>query len=270
MGIEGPIKIMIFLNSIEEASELSDQLTKTNLNFDIMITNSLEHFQTTLSVISIDCFILDWEFKDNFAISLAEKLRKSKKYRKTPIVFMSDKKDARAPMQYSSLHVNLVITRPLNFDEFRIPLIKVLEQKIERIIPEHFEVLVVDNDSAILEIIGGHLKDMHHLKFDTCTSITEAKKCLNDKNYNLLLLDWNLDDGTCIDLIDFLRLSNQKKHLKEALIMVITGRSDVDDIMTLLRYNVKDHIIKPFDYHEFEEKISYALEKHNKNILKMS
>ncbi|MBC7539943.1 MAG: hypothetical protein H7281_14065 [Bacteriovorax sp.] len=210
MSIEEPIKTMIFLNSIEEASELSDQLTKTGLNFDIMITNSLEHFQTTLSVIHIDCFIFDWELKDNIAISLVEKLRKSKKYSKTPIVVVTDKKDACTPLQYSSLHVNLVITRPFNFDELRTPLIKVIQRKFERIIPENFEVLVVDNDLSILEIIGGHLKDLLHLKFDTCTSINEAKKCLEDKNYNLLLLDWNLDDGTCIDLIDFLRLNNQK------------------------------------------------------------
>lgn len=46
----------------------------------------------------------------------------------------------------------------------------------------------------------------------------------------------------------------------------MTGRNAVEDIMTLVAKDVKDHIIKPFDQYEFEDKIYYALERHQKRM----
>ena len=143
-----------------------------------------------------------------------------------------------------------------------------LKQNIIRalapVIPKDFNILVLDNSHEILEVISMHLHDLGHAKFDLSHSIQEAEKKLIQNDYDLLLLDWNLDDGTCIDLIEFIKSESLSERTKSALTMVITGRNDVDDIMTLLSYGVKDHIIKPFEFSEFEEKISYALEKHSK------
>lgn len=124
--------------------------------------------------------------------------------------------------------------------------------------------MVLDNSPEILELISLHLSELGHVKYDLCKGIKEAKLNLVDKDYDLLLLDWNLDDGTCIDLIEFIKTSSLSPQTKQALTVVITGRDDVDDIMTLLRYGIKDHIIKPFDFSEFEDKITYAIDKHLK------
>jgi DNA-binding response OmpR family regulator len=264
MGNQEPIKTIMLLNSIEEARELSAQLSQTELCFEIMMASSFDHFISAITLNQVDFFILDWDLKESSAINMAEKLRKSNKYRKTPILFVTDVKDASIPMQYSALKIDLVISRPFNLNKLKIPLTEILERKFKRIIPENYEVLVLDNNPDILDIMSDHLKNMQHLNFDTCSSIKEAKQHITDKNYDLLLLDWNLDDGTCIDLLDYMRAKKQGNRLNEALVMVITGRDDVADIMTLLRYNVKDHIIKPFDYGEFEEKIIYAIERHHK------
>ena len=92
----------------------------------------------------------------------------------------------------------------------------------------------------------------------------DAKQKLQTNDYDLLLLDWNLDDGTCLDIIEFVKAKPVSARTKAAVTVVITGRDDVDDIMTLLRYGIKDHIIKPFGFQEFEDKIGYALEKNIK------
>jgi response regulator of citrate/malate metabolism len=40
----------------------------------------------------------------------------------------------------------------------------------------------------------------------------------------------------------------------------------VEDIITLLNYGVKDYLIKPFNFNEFENKLDYALEKGQKKF----
>lgn len=134
------------------------------------------------------------------------------------------------------------------------------------VIPTEFNVLVLDNSPEILEVISLHLQELGHEKIELCMDIQEARKCLLTKDYDLLLLDWNLDDGTCFDVIDFIKNNPVSFRTKSAVTVVITGRDDVEDIMTLLKYGINDHIIKPFGFQEFEDKIGYALEKNVKRI----
>lgn len=111
-----------------------------------------------------------------------------------------------------------------------------------------------------------HMELLHHKNFETCYSVGEAKEKLIKKDYDLLILDWDLDDGTCMEVIAMARASTSSARQKDALTIVMTGRDSVEDIMTLVENNIKDHIIKPFDHHEFEDKISYALERHHKRL----
>jgi two-component system response regulator PilR (NtrC family) len=133
-----------------------------------------------------------------------------------------------------------------------------------RIIPNHYNVLIVEDEPRVLEILVQHMHELNHLNFQTCSSVTEVKNKTKNNKFDLFLLDWNLSDGTCIDLIDHIRAEEKSRSFNQSVIMVVTGRDSVDDIMTLVHMNVTDQLIKPFDHSEFKEKISYALEKHNK------
>ena len=251
---------------MEEARALSIQLDDLPISLEIIIATHFDHFISTISSKKIDCFILDWKYTECSIVDLAEKLRKSNKYRRAPLAFVTEKKDAKLPFQYSVLNVDFVISKPFQLEEYKDSFVKSIEHKSSHIIPENFNVLVLDNNPDILELMEMHMEQLKHKNFDMCESVESAKKLISEKDYDLMLLDWNLDDGTCIDLIEFSRAKNQTPRVQQALIMVITGRDDVDDIMTLLRYNVKDHIIKPFDYGDFEEKIIYALDRHKKSV----
>lgn len=254
----------MLLNSKEEASELVNVLSKTNIDLDITIASHMDDFISTVTKEVFQCFILDWNYTQYSAIELIHKIRKSNKYKKTPIVVVTNKEDAKLPMQYAVLDVDFVISRPFKAEIFDETFIQAIVKKPTQVIPEHYNVLILDDNPDILELIADHMLELKHTKFKTCSSIAEAKKLLAEDDFDLFLLDWNLGDGTCIDLIEFIRSKKQNKRLSEALIMVITGRDSVDDIMTLLRYDVKDYIIKPFDYSELEEKLLYAFERRGK------
>lgn len=262
------IKTLILLNSDEEARILSTLLGNLQLNLEITVATHIDQFLSSTSSGVFDCLILDWKYEHYAITELVTKLRASKKYHKIPIVCVVDKKDVFLPAQYSALNVDLLISRPFNVLEFEKQLTEILNKKLGRIIPEHFEILVLDDNPDILEIHVDNLKELKHLKYQTCSSIAEAEKLINEKDFDLFLLDWNLEDGTCIDLIEFIRSKKKNRRLNEALIMAVTGRDAVEDIMTLLKYNVKDYIIKPYGFSEFEEKLIYALERHGKELKK--
>lgn len=263
---KGLIRTAILLNSAEEARVLGLLLGDLQINLDIVVANHIDQFISIISKEKIDCFILDWKFEHHASTDLIAKIRKNSKYRQTPIVVVVDKLDELIPMQYSALKIDMLITRPFKIDDFHTRLITILNKKSGHIIPEHFEVLALDDSPEIIRIHEDNLKELQHLKFNICSSVAEAKKLINEKDYDLFLLDWNLDDGTCLDLIEFIRSKKDNVRLNEALIIAVTGRDDVDDIMTLLKYGVKDYIIKPFDFPEFEDKLIYALERHHQKL----
>jgi DNA-binding response OmpR family regulator len=257
------IKTLILLNSEQEATDLVNQLKNFPIQLEFFIATNIAQYNAIISTHPIDCFILDWNFEHFSVTELVTKLRKSR-YRQTPIAFVIDKKDAGIGKQYSTLKIDLLMTRPFNFDEYQPQLMAILNKKLGRIIPENFNVLVLDDSQDILDIHIDHLNQLEHTNYQTCSSIAQAKKLMREKKFDLLLLDWNLGDGTCIDLIEFIRSKKENIDHNQALIMAVTGRDSAEDIITLLKYDVKDYIIKPFGLVEFEEKLIYGLERHQK------
>ena len=258
--------MVMLLNSEQEARELSQRLFDMPIPMDIIIAKSIDQFIKIIKNEQVDCFILDWKYEKYDMTDLTEKIRQSNRYRQITMAFVVNESDSSVQKEYSSLKIDLLISRPFNLEEFQQNFINILNKKLNHIIPEYFEVLVVEDNPDILEIHVENLQKLHHTRFETCKSISEARNLVRQKNYNLMLLDWNLGDGTCIDLIEFIHEKNENEKIINPLIMAITGRDSAEDIMTMLKYGVKDYIIKPFDLLEFEEKLTYALEIYEKSL----
>lgn len=238
--------VAICFNDGQQAREFSEKLSLKNSAIKFIINDQFENFvKELMNCQKIDLFLIEENFEAISAEEFLKKIKRTAKYKKT---------------------VTMIVEKNSKAEEFQPEFERLISNAKKPVIPENYHVLVLDNNPSVLEVISMHLDMMEHRQFDLCSTIADAKSKLVKKQYNVLLLDWNLDDGTCLDLIDFIKtepLSVQKNN-HQALAMVITGRNDVDDIMTLLRYGVKDHIIKPFDFDEFEDKVVYALEKYNK------
>lgn len=253
------IKAVILLNIVEEATLLRTIIKKLPINIEITIAKDIDNFILLTSSAKMDCFILDWSYKQCPVLDLIGKMRSSEKYKNVSIIMIADGQDNQIQKNHPRLKIDHVFSRPILKEEIHEILPQIYQDKTHSIIPKEYNILILDNNPKILEIMSGHMEEIGHTNYKMCLSVKEAIHLIQNEKFDILLLDWNLDDGTCIDIIKF--LNSQKDN---ALVIVITGRDDVEDIMTLLRYDVKDHIIKPFDHAEFKEKISYALERHNK------
>lgn len=258
------INIALCFNDPMEAINLSNRLGELGPNINFIIGKNFDEFLKSIARLpKIDCFLIEDIYKECSAVDLIEKLKKSQRYKKS-VISLCTSSLKKIDKKYLELGAHYIFDLQTSFKEVSEQLKKHIIKKLTPVIPKNFNVMVLDNSPEILELISLHLSELGHVKYDLCKGIKEAKLNLVDKDYDLLLLDWNLDDGTCIDLIEFIKTSSLSPQTKQALTVVITGRDDVDDIMTLLRYGIKDHIIKPFDFSEFEDKITYAIDKHLK------
>lgn len=269
MTITKETLFLIYLKNTEESAKLSQILSVLTYRPKVLIAHNFDHFIKLINQYKIDFFCIDYKLTEVAAENVVERLRKSHKYNKSTIAFVSDGSENIRPEYFSSLNINFVINRNFQLVQFESQLQKSLEKSLSTIIPDYFNVLIVDDNKDILEIVSEYLKQMGHRHFKTCINLEEAYKILKEEDFHLLILDWNLPDGSCFDLINHIRKNVQSEITKNSLVIVETGRNDVDDIMTLLRFNVLHHLIKPYEFSEFEEKLSYAIDKHLKAAKKL-
>lgn len=263
MSIEN-VNIAFCFNNETEAKALALKLNEISPEINFIISPTFDGFLKAIAKADkIDYFIIEESFKECLASDLIEKLKASQRYKKSLISVFSVNHRTLDP-KYLAYDLDYIFDAKTDVHAVFEGLEKSLIKSLTPVIPKHFNILAVDDEAGILEMISMNINELGHTNIDFCGSVLAAKKMLSEKAFDLILLDWNIGDGTCIDIMDYIKKNPVNSRTKAALTMVITGRNSVDDIMTLLRYGVKDTIIKPFDFREFEDKISYALEKHLK------
>ncbi len=252
-------------NFVYEAKELIKMLNKFETKAEIHLTDNFDQFLEILTKVKVDCFVFDWNYKECNMLELMGKIKISKNFNTSAIIVLYDKKDEVNPSEYSALNINMAVTRPIFFENFNTDLKMYLEKKFSKLIPEHYNVLIIDDQPDILELVGLHLEQLDHKKIHKAGSVKDAKSLIGQTDYDLIIVDWNLGDGTCFDVVDHLRSFTERKRLLNALILVITGRDSIEDIMRLREYQISNHLIKPFDYFEFKEKLTDAFANKKSN-----
>jgi CheY-like chemotaxis protein len=256
------LNIVLCFNEEADALILAKKLKEISPHFNFLTSPSFVGLLKVMtSVPEVHYFIIEESYKECKAIDFIEKLKSSIRYKKSLISLFSPNLE-NVDQKFRDLKLNFYFDQSFSLQKVNDGLEKSFLKTQIPLIPKAFNILAIDDDAGILELIQIHLAELGHTKIELCSNVSDAKNKLLNGEFDMLLLDWNLGDGSCIDIMNYIKENPLSERTKNALTMVITGRNDIDDIMTLLRYGVKDTIIKPFDFLEFEEKISYALEKH--------
>jgi DNA-binding response OmpR family regulator len=237
-------------------------LNKFETHAEIQVTDNFDSFLNILSTYKVDCFVFDWNYKECDILSLMAKIRKSNNFSNSTMIVLYDKKDEVDPNEYSALNINMAVTRPIFFENFNSDLKMFLEKKFSKLIPEDYNVLVVEQNQETTNNINDYLHKLEHKKISMVKSAGEAKKLIASTDFDLIIIEQNLSDGTCYDVIEHMRTFKERERLMHALPIVISDQDSIDGTMTLRLNRVFNQIIKPFDFFEFQEKLTYALENH--------
>lgn len=116
-------------------------------------------------------------------------------------------------------------------------------------------VLIIEDDSTFAQIIEGFLSK-NNFKVTTVSNVAKALKLIAHEDFQLLLIDYRLPDGTGIDVLNHRR---ETGLVVPAIIM--TSFNDVRTAVRSIQLGASDYITKPINPDELLMVINTALQK---------
>jgi two-component system, sensor histidine kinase and response regulator len=117
------------------------------------------------------------------------------------------------------------------------------------------KILIVDDDANMRESVSDNL-DVDGYETAQAGSAAEAVEQVKRARFDVILMDYNLTDGTGIDAIKQIRALNT-----ESQILMITAHASLDTALKAIQESVDDFLTKPVNFDALKRAIAKSLEK---------
>lgn len=105
------------------------------------------------------------------------------------------------------------------------------------------QVMIVDDDPWIADLLKQIVLNVRPgVQVNCFGNVQSAFASWREVRYALVLADWNLPDGSGVNLLQKIRVEDRKTPL-----VMITGRSDRQSVLEVRRLGISAFITKPFD-----------------------
>lgn len=119
------------------------------------------------------------------------------------------------------------------------------------------KILIIEDNPLLLDTLEQTLQSAGY-KCETATKYIEAADKIVMYEYDVLLVDINLPDGSGLDLIRLIKLEKPS-----AGIIVVSARNSLDNKIEGLDLGADDYMTKPFDMAELIARIKALLRRRN-------
>lgn len=117
------------------------------------------------------------------------------------------------------------------------------------------KILVVDDDANLRESIRDNLELEDYDVTEAGTTQEAVEACKKD-SFDVVLMDFNLPDGTGIDAI------HQIRELRtESQFLMLTAHASLDTALRAIQEAVHDFLVKPVDFDHLKRRIANCVEK---------
>ncbi|MDB5557380.1 MAG: cheY [Enterovirga sp.] len=113
-------------------------------------------------------------------------------------------------------------------------------------------ILVVDDYHTMVRIIRNLLKQLGFEGVDEACDGQAALEKLREKEYGLVISDWNMEPMTGYE---FLRHVRADERLKATPFIMVTAESKTDNVIAAKRAGASNYIVKPFNAQTLKNKI---------------
>lgn len=122
-------------------------------------------------------------------------------------------------------------------------------------------ILVVEDEADLASAIRRGLMRTGHA-VDVVGTVTEAELALSSAGIDVVVLDWNLPDGTGLELCRRL-VAGDLETLEEGRprVLMLTARDAVEDRVEGLDAGADDYLVKPFAFVELEARVRALLRR---------
>jgi len=127
-------------------------------------------------------------------------------------------------------------------------------------------ILIIDDNQ---EILFGLKKLLTEAKFThhTADTLSKAKEALDDADYDLIILDWLLPDGSGVEF-----LAKYRKEYLSTPVLLLSSKSEIEDKVEALDAGADDYLQKPFSNIELLARVRALLRRessYKKNIIEL-
>jgi DNA-binding response OmpR family regulator len=122
------------------------------------------------------------------------------------------------------------------------------------------KILIVDDDRSLNGVIEEWLASQNHT-VECLFEAAEAREYLRAFSYDVIILDWDLPDGTGVEVLtDFRRAGGQTP------VLMLTGKRMIEDKEKGLDSGADDYLTKPFDLKELSARLRALLRRLEGNL----
>ena len=124
-------------------------------------------------------------------------------------------------------------------------------------------ILIVEDEVTLNRTLAEGLKEFGY-QSDISESLKDAQYYLDIRNYDLILADWMLPDGSGLELV-----TQVKQESPKTVIIVLSARDDKESEIEALRVGADDYIRKPFDFDVLVARIEARLRFGGSSIIEI-
>jgi two-component system response regulator PilR (NtrC family) len=119
----------------------------------------------------------------------------------------------------------------------------------------HGEILLIDDERSVREFLAIYLKRAGH-KVELAASTTEARALLAQREFDLLITDLRMPDGTGIEVLEV-----AKHRHPDTQVIVVTAYATAETAIAAMKAGAYDYLLKPFKVDEVGLVVERALER---------
>ena len=105
-------------------------------------------------------------------------------------------------------------------------------------------VLIVDDYKTMIRIIRNLLKQLGFANVDEAGDGTAALNMMREKDYGLVISDWNMEPMTGYELLREVRADDR---LSRTPFIMVTAESKTENVIAAKKAGVNNYIVKPFN-----------------------
>ena len=113
------------------------------------------------------------------------------------------------------------------------------------------DIIVIDDEGVQRKNMSAFLKSLGHQVVQS-DSVSRAKSQLQDKEFDIVVSDMRMKDGTGRDILDFLNSQKAKSYF-----ILITAYASVEDSIYILKNGGYDYLPKPVNLDDLERKVKH-------------
>jgi len=113
-------------------------------------------------------------------------------------------------------------------------------------------VLIVDDYKTMIRIIRNLLKQLGFANVDEAGDGSAALNMMRQKDYGLVISDWNMEPMTGYELLREVRADDR---LSRTPFIMVTAESKTDNVVAAKKAGVNNYIVKPFNAATLKAKI---------------